>query len=166
MLALAWERRLIVLEDVIRPPFFVPESKKAVELLNELRNRHVPFAIVVDEHGGMSGIVTMEDLIEELVGEIFSEHERVPGDSARPEPGGTVIVDGAASIRGVNRKLDLELPDDGSWSTLAGLVLALAKRMPRPGETFTLPDGVTLEVVEASPRRVRTVRVRPAPRAP
>jgi putative hemolysin len=109
----------------------------------------------------MSGIVTLEDLVEELVGEIFSEHERDAGQSIRPEGDGSVLVDGSLTIRDVNRELDLELPDDGSWSTLAGLVLALAQRIPAAGETFSLPSGVRLEVVDASPRRIRTVRVRP-----
>jgi putative hemolysin len=80
LLALAWEQRLIVLEDVMRPAVFVPPAKRAVDLLQEMRQRHVPFAIVGGEQGGVAGIVTMEDLVEELVGDIFSEH-------ARPRPG-------------------------------------------------------------------------------
>jgi len=159
VLAVAWEEELLILRDVIRAPFFVPELKKAVELLKEMRARRSPFAIVVDEHGGMSGIVTMEDLLEELVGEIFHEHEVGQLESIRPTGDDSVLVDGGASIREVNRALGLELPDDGSWTTLAGLVLALAGRMPRVGDKLSLPDGVTLEVADASPRRVRTVRV-------
>jgi len=148
---------------MMRPAFFVPESRNAVELLHEMRARRLPFGIVLDEHGGMSGIVTLEDLVEELVGEIFSEHERDAGQSIRPDADGSLLVDAALTIREVNRGLEVELPDDGSWSTLAGLVLALAKRMPKTGEKFSLPSGVVLEVVDASPRRIRTVRVRPVP---
>lgn len=162
LLELAWQGTPIDLESVMRPAFFVPESKNAVELLHEMRARRVPFGIVLDEHGGMSGIVTLEDLVEELVGEIFSEHERDAGQSIRTEGDGALLVDGAVPIRDVNRELEVELPDDGSWSTLAGLVLALAQRIPASGETFSLPSGVVLEVVDASPRRIRTVRVRPA----
>jgi len=165
LLALAWEGRLIVLEDVIRPPFFVPESKKAVELLQEMRARRVPFAIVVDEHGGMSGLVTMEDLIEELVGEIFTEHERELARVLTPEADGSVVVEGVTAIRELNRELDFDLPDEGPWTTVAGLVLARAGRMPTAGESFALDDGVVLEVLDATPRRIRTVRVRP-PAAP
>lgn len=152
----------IELGRAMRPAFFVPESKNAVELLHEMRARRLLFGIVIDEHGGMSGIVTLEDLVEELVGEIFSEHERGPELSIRPDADGAVLVDGVMPIRDVNRELDVALPDEGSWSTLAGLVLALAQRIPVSGETFTLPNGVVLEVVDASPRRIRTVRVRPA----
>jgi putative hemolysin len=163
LLELAWQGQPIALEGVMRPAFFVPESKNAVELLHEMRARRVPLGIVIDEHGGMSGIVTLEDLVEELVGEIFSEHERDVGQSVRPEGDGSLLVDGSLTIRDVNRELEVELPDDGSWSTLAGLVLALAQRIPKSGEKFSLPSGVVLEVVDASPRRVRTVRVRPVP---
>jgi putative hemolysin len=159
VLAVAWEQQLLILRDVIRPAFFVPEMKMAVDLLKELRARRLPFAIVVDEHGGLSGIVTMEDLLEELVGEIFHEHEVDRTDSIRPSGDDSVVVDGSAPIRDVNRSLDVSLPDDGDYTTLAGLVLELSGRMPRVGDKLSLPSGLTLEVVDASPRRVRTVRL-------
>lgn len=161
LLALAWEQRLIVLEDVIRPPYFVPESRNAVELLKDMRMRHLPFAIVVDEHGGTSGIVTMEDLLEELVGEIFSEHEREPQQLIRREPDGSAIVNGSAPIREVNRELDIELPDEGPWTTVAGLCLARFGRMPNVKDWTDLPNGIRLEVLEASPRRIHAVRIWP-----
>ncbi len=116
-------------------------------------------AIVVDEHGGMAGIVTMEDLLEELVGEIFDEHD-VPLDTIRPAGPDAAIVAGTAHIREVSRALDIELPDDGSWTTVAGLVLALAGRMPRTGESFEAPGGIWLDVLDATPRRIRSVRIR------
>ncbi|HEY6728984.1 MAG TPA: hemolysin family protein, partial [Polyangiaceae bacterium] len=101
LLELAWHRKPIALENVMRPAFFVPESKNAVELLHEMRLRRLPFGIVIDEHGGMSGIVTLEDLVEELVGDIFSEHERDAGQSIRPDVDGTLLVDGAVPVRDV-----------------------------------------------------------------
>jgi putative hemolysin len=159
VLALAWDAKLVILRDMIRPPFFVPEPKKAVDLLKEMRTRRLPFAIVVDEHGGMSGIITMEDLLEELVGEIFHEHEVGNLESIRPSGDDSVLIDGAATIRDINRALDIDLPVDGAWTTLAGYVLSLSGRMPRTGERFTLADGLTFEVIEASQRRVRTLRV-------
>lgn len=160
LLALAWERKLIVLEDVIRPAFFVPESKRAVDLLKEMRTRHQPFAIVVDEHGGMSGIVTMEDVIEELVGEIFSENQQDTMALVHKEADGSALINASIAVRDVNRALDIELPDDGDWSTLGGLVMAVAGHMPTMGERLQLPNGIVLEVVDASPRHVRTVRLR------
>jgi putative hemolysin len=101
----------------------------------------------------------MEDLLEELVGEIFDEHDR-PLDTIRPAGPDAVLVAGTAQIREVSRALDIELPDDGSWTTIAGLVLNLAGRMPRTGETFEAPGGIWLDVIDATPRRIRSVRVR------
>jgi putative hemolysin len=159
VLALAWERDLIVLEDIVRSPFFIPDSKPVVALLTEMREQHMPFAIVVDEHGGMSGIVTMEDLVEEVVGEIFTEHRRTVRESIEKQLDGSVVVSGITPIREINRSLGIELPEDGAWNTIAGLCLVLASGVPKPGARFTTDNGIELEVVEASARRVRAVRI-------
>jgi putative hemolysin len=159
VLALAWEQQLIVLHDLIRPPFFVPSNKRAVELLHEMRTQRVPMAIVVDEQGGLEGIVALEDLLEELVGEIFNEHEQKAPEIFKREADGSVVVLGGVAIRDINRELGLEL-SEGEWSTVAGLCLALASRIPASGEQFTTDDGVVLEIIDASPRRVRSVRIR------
>lgn len=159
VLNVAWEEALFVLEDLIRPAFFVPLNKGAVELLSEMRARRVPFAVVVDEHGAMEGIVTLEDVVEELVGEIFSEHAGQVPEASRREPDGSIIVRGSAPIRELNRDLELSLPE-GEWATIAGLCLALAKRIPQVGDKLVV-EGYELEVTEASPLRVRSVRLRP-----
>jgi putative hemolysin len=166
VLALAWERQLIALADLVRPAFFVPETKQAVELLKEMRQRHLPFGIVVDEHGGMCGIVTMEDVLEELVGEIVNEYEAAEGNAIVKQPDNSFLVNGAASIREVSRALGVELPDDSQWSTVAGLVLSAAARMPRVGEVFELPSGLSLQVVDASAKHVRKVLIRRVRAAP
>jgi putative hemolysin len=140
----------------------VPDSKPAIDLLREMRARRVMIAFVVDEQGGMEGIVTLEDLLEELVGEIFSEYEQHVPESIRQEPGGTVLVNGATPIRDVNRALDLNLPEEDEWNTIAGICLALAGRIPAIGDRITIPNNATLEVVDATPRRVRAVRIHPA----
>lgn len=158
VLSMAWEESLFVLDDLIRPAFFVPEGKSAVDLLTEMRTRHIPFGVVVDERGGMAGIVTLEDLLEELVGEIFSEHVRHVPEFFHREPDGSVTVLGTVPVRDVNRELDLSLPE-GEWTTIAGLCLFLAKSIPRKGARLRTKDGVTLEVVDASAKRVRTVRI-------
>ena len=159
VLALAWERDLIVLEDIVRAPFFIPDSKPVVALLTEMREQHMPFAIVVDEHGGMSGIVTMEDLVEEVVGEIFTEHRRTVRESIEAQPDGSVVVSGITPIREINRALGIELPEDGDWNTIAGLCLVLASGVPKSGDRFTTDNGIPLEIVDASARRVRAVRI-------
>ncbi len=166
LLALAWEQGLIILEDLMRPPFFVPESIKAMDLLQEMRRRHTPFAIVVDEQGGMSGIVTMEDLLEELVGDIFSEHDQSAPAAIKRHDDGSATVAGNAPIRDVNRELGLDLPEDGDWSTLAGLCLAYARKIPTVGEKIAVPGGVVLEIVDVTPRSIRQVRVHPAVAVP
>jgi putative hemolysin len=158
VLALAWEGQLIVLEDLIRPTHFVPESVHAPQLLKELQGRHASLAFVVDEHGGIAGLVTLEDLIEELVGEIFTEH-KIPEELVRREADGSALVRGNASIRAVNRELSLGLPE-GDSSTIAGLCMDIAGRIPQRG-TRLEADGCQIEVVDASPRLVRLVRLVP-----
>lgn len=160
VLALAWEARLVVLEDLLRPAYFVPETMPAARLLQELQRRRLRLAIVVDEHGGVSGLVTTEDLVEELVGELFSEHE-VPEELFVREAAGTVRVRGHAPVREVNRALGLDLPEEEGSGTVAGLVIALAGRIPTSGEAVTTADGTRLEVLDASPHLVRLVRLTP-----
>lgn len=159
ILAVAWNPNLFILEDLLRPAYFAPDSLSALDLLKEMKQRRLPFAIIVDEQGGMAGIATMEDLVEELVGEIFSEHAAKAPALIEEEPGGTSLVSGLAPIREVNRQLELHLPE-GDYATLAGLCLALGGRIPVVGDTFAVNDQVSLEIVDASARRVRSVRVR------
>lgn len=160
--ALTFERQLFVIQDLMRPAYFVAEAMRAVTLLEELRRRCIHLALVTDEQGGLAGIVTIEDLVEELVGDIFSEHDADVSSPLQHEPDGGLIVSGTVPIRDVNRELALELPEGEHWSTVAGLCIAIAGRIPRAGERLEADDGTMLEVLDASPRRVRTVRVRHA----
>ncbi|HEX8699655.1 MAG TPA: hemolysin family protein [Myxococcaceae bacterium] len=162
LLGVALEKNLVLLEDVMRPAYFVPEGTRVLDLLRRMQERRTLMAIVVDEQGGMSGIVTMEDLLEELVGEIFSEHT-VPAEPFHREPGGTLLVEAEAPIRDLNRALGLELPEGESFSTVGGLCLSLAGEIPAPKTRLPLPDGTVLEVVESSVRKVKRVRIHPAP---
>ncbi|MBI4952944.1 MAG: HlyC/CorC family transporter [Myxococcales bacterium] len=166
ILYLVWDQRLFVLEDLLRPPFFVPASKLAIELLEEMKERRAPFAIVVDETGGVAGIVTLEDLLEEFVGELFSEHSRDEPELVRREADGALLALGTTPVRHLNREHGLSLPEDEGWHTVAGLCVTLAGHIPKPGEVVDIPGVATLEVVEASTRRVRSLRIRtPAPAA-
>lgn len=153
------EGRRPKLGELMRRAYFVPETMHIVRILQEMRERHLPFAVVVDEQGGTAGIVSIEDLLEELVGEIWSEHVSTASALIEHEGPDTALVSGLTSVREVNRALDLELPEDGAWLTIAGLYLAHSGRIPTQGECLTL-DGVTLEAAEVSPRRIRSVRVR------
>jgi len=159
VLALAWDERLFVMEDLLRPAYFVPETIRAITLLRSMQRRRVSLAIVVEESGGLAGIATIEDLVEELVGEIYSEEESMTPEAIHVNPDRTALVMGIAQVRDVNRELDLELPEGDGWSTVAGLCLDLAGRIPAKGERLLAPGGVVLEVTEASARRVRAIRI-------
>jgi putative hemolysin len=164
LMAVFFAKSLLVLEDAIRPAFVVPQSIKATDLLSEMRRRRQQLAVVVDEMGSMSGIATMEDLLEELVGEIASEHDAEAPATLMREATGATLVRGDLPVRDVNRELELELPEGETWSTIAGLVLELAGRIPREGARVKAPDGTVLEVVAATPRAIRTVRIVPPKR--
>jgi len=164
VLALAWEKGLLVLEDILRPPHKVSEGTRALDLLREMQRRRTQMAVVLDDQGGLSGLVTTEDLIEELVGDIMSEDD-VPEVFFTREPAGTILVQGWASVRKVNRDLHLDLPVGKDRTTIAGLCMSLAQAIPQAGEKLTTDNGTVLEVVEASPRRVRRVRIHPVARS-
>ena len=161
VLALSWQQGLVVLEDILRPAHKVPEGTRALDLLRELQRRHTQMAVVVDDNGGLSGLVTIEDLIEELVGDIMSEDDVAEQYFVR-EPAGTILVQGWAAVRKVNRDLHLDLPVGTDRTTIAGLCMSLAQAIPQAGEKLTTDNGTVLEVIEASPRRVRRVRIHPA----
>ena len=159
---LGWRGASPKLDDVMRPAHFVPDSKRAVDLLKEMQAQHIPMSIVLNERGGLVGIITIEDLIEELVGEIFADYGRVVTEPFTAQTDGTWVALGTAPIRDLNRSLELDLPDDGDWNTIAGLFIGLAGRIPMKGDRQHLPNGVVMEIIDASPRRIRSVRLHPA----
>jgi len=120
------------LREILRPAFFVPEQKRVAELLSEMRTRKQHMAIAVDEHGGIAGLITLEDILEELVGEIADEYD---DEEALLEelPDGSWSIAGRAPIGEVNERLDLDLPDD-EWDTVGGFVLHLAGEVPHVGD--------------------------------
>lgn len=159
VLALAWEQNLIALPDIVRPLCYVSLSARVSTVLREMQAKRMQIAVVVDEHGGTAGIVTIEDLVEELVGDIFGEDE-LSDTTFKTESDGTVLVPGWMPTRKVNRALHTGLPIARESMTIAGLCMALALAVPPIGTMLAAPDGTKLEVVDASPRRVRMVRVR------
>ncbi|MGQ0612392.1 MAG: hemolysin family protein [Planctomycetaceae bacterium] len=156
-----WEGRTPVVAEMLREAPFVPVTAPATNLLKEMQRRRQHLAIVVDEHGGFSGIVTLEDLLEELVGEIVSEHDEAE-PPMRPEADGATLVQGTTALRVIDRELKTELDRLDESTTLSGLCVALAGgRVPVVGERLLAGDAVELEIVDSSARRVRLVRVRP-----
>jgi CBS domain containing-hemolysin-like protein len=148
------------LRSLMRAATYVPETKRIDELLREMQKNRVQLAVVVDEYGGAVGIVTVEDIVEEIVGEIRDEHDRTP-DTVERLPDGSYRVAGRAGIDEVNEALDWDLPK-GDFETVAGLVLATLHRIPLVGEVFRV-GPYSFTVLEADKRRVLTVRVIPTP---
>jgi CBS domain containing-hemolysin-like protein len=145
---------------MIRPAYFVPESKTLDELLPELQSRRVHLAVVVDEHGGTAGVVTIEDLLEEIVGEIHDEFDAEEPDVISLDDASRVGVFRAGiDIDDVNRLLGLRLPADGDSDTLGGLVIDQLGRVARAGDVATFEDA-EIEVLQVEGRRIRHVRCR------
>jgi len=151
--------------ELIRPALFVPETKQVADLLAEMQASHNHLAIVVDEYGGTAGLATLEDLLEELVGEI---HDEFDDDIPLVEqlPNGDVLVNATINVDDINDELDLELPE-GNWDSLGGLVFGLLGRVPVAGDCVET-DGARIIVERVDGRRVvrvRLVRVEPAANA-
>jgi len=143
----------------MREPYCVPESKKLDELLPEMQVQHRLMAIVVDEFGGTAGLVTMEDILEEIVGEIFDEYDRPAEEPlVRREGAGSYVILGRAPLHQLNRELGLSLPEEQS-ETLGGLVSELLGAIPTGGERVTYEDRLRFEVLEVDGNRVHKVRV-------
>jgi magnesium and cobalt exporter, CNNM family len=142
---------------LIRPTTFVPETKRVPELLKEFQRKQVQMAIVVDEYGGTAGLVTVEDLLEEIVGEIRDEDD-VESEPIVDEGNGSYVFSAKVSFDDFRERLDLEIEPEG-FETVGGYVLTRLGRVPAVGETFEL-DGIFVEVLEAERRRIHKVRVR------
>jgi Mg2+/Co2+ transporter CorB len=144
-----------------RPAWFVPETRPLSEQLKAFRARKMPFAVVVDEYGEMMGILTIEDILEEIVGEITDERD-VQVAGVRLQPDGSVNVDGAVPIRDLNRAMDWNLPDAAA-TTIAGLVIHEARSIPEPGQSFTF-HGFRFQVLRKQRNRITAIRITPVMR--
>jgi len=147
--------------SLMAPPWFVPETRPVAEQLKAFRRRKTPFALVVDEYGEVEGLVTLEDILEEIVGDITDEHDvAVPG--VRRQPDGSVNVDGAVPIRDLNRVMNWNLPDEEA-TTIAGLVIHEARSIPEVGQSFTF-HGFRFRVLRRSRNRITALRIQPLAR--
>ena len=147
------------IHQLLRPATFVPETKRVSDLLKEFQRKQVQLAIVVDEYGGTAGLVTIEDLLEEIVGEIRDEYD-VETEPIVEEPDGSYLFSGKVSFDEVRDRLGVEIEPEG-FETVGGYVLTRVGRVPAVGEAFDM-DGLTVEVLEAERRRIHRVRMRPA----
>jgi Mg2+/Co2+ transporter CorB len=145
------------------PPWFVPDIRPLSEQLKAFRRRKTHFALVVDEYGEVEGLVTLEDILEEIVGDISDEHD-VPVPGVRPQPDGSVNVDGSVPIRDLNRAMDWNLPD-AEATTIAGLVIHEARSIPDVGQSFTF-HGFRFSVMRKQRNRIMALRITPLVRKP
>jgi CBS domain containing-hemolysin-like protein len=146
------------LEHILRPAMFIPDTLRLDQLLREMQERRTNIAIVVDEYGGTEGLVTMEDLLEEIVGDIEDEFQKVEPDIVHVGLG-EAVVDGRIHLEDLNEALGFFLKGDEGFDTLGGLIAHRLGRIPAAGDTLEA-DGLTFHVLSASGRRVRKVRVR------
>jgi len=149
---------------LIRPAYFVPETKRVPELLKEFQRKRVQLAIVVDEYGGTAGVVTLEDLLEEIVGEIRDEYD-VEVEPVLEETDGSFVFSGRTHVRELAERLRIEIGEGEGYETVGGYLLAHVGRVPAVGESFDI-DGLSVEVLEAERRRITRVRVRRVEREP
>jgi magnesium and cobalt transporter len=163
VLAPVADRRPAKLERLLRKVLYVAPSLPILDLLVQMRQARTHIAMVVDEFGGIDGLVTIEDLIEEIVGEIEDEHDVPETPTLIERPDGSIIADARISIDSVEEQHGISLRPEGeeeTVDTLGGLVFTLAGRVPKRGEIIAHPDGIEFEILDADPRRVKRLRLR------
>jgi CBS domain containing-hemolysin-like protein len=156
------------LEQTMRPVLVVPPSMRVLDLLLEMRRSSRRIAVVVDEFGGTDGLVTIEDMVEELVGELADEHDAAEQPQLIENPDGAIDADGRVWLDELEEKLGLQLlerEDRDEADTLGGLIFTLVDRVPTRGEVVAHPAGLEFEVLDADPRRIKRVRIRRRPPA-
>ncbi|NJL50872.1 MAG: CBS domain-containing protein, partial [Blastochloris sp.] len=146
--------------SLLMPPWYVPDTTTLEEQLRAFRKRRMHLAFVVDEYGEVMGIVTLEDILEEIVGDISDEHD-LPVSGIRPRADGSVTVEGAVPVRDLNRRMAWRLPESAA-TTIAGLVIHEAGIIPEPGQTFTF-HGFRFRILRKSRNRITLLKVMPLP---
>jgi len=153
----------LVLEPILRPLLFVPPSMPLMVLLQKMQTERTHMALVIDEYGGVDGLVTIEDILEQVVGEIDDEHDTEEEDLCHLEKPGVWLVQARAQLEDVEAETGLNLTEgviDEDVDTLGGLVFVLLGRVPVRGEVIPHPAGLDIEVLDADPRRVKRLRLR------
>jgi len=159
-----WSEAL-VLPEICRPLLYVPPSMRALDLLLKMQSRRMHMALVVDEFGGTDGLVTLEDLLEPIVGDIEDEHDETGAPSIRVKGGACWEADARAMIGELEDMVGRDIAteeEENDVDTLGGLVFRLAGRVPERGEVLSHPSGFEFEVLDSDPRRIKRLRVRPA----
>jgi Mg2+/Co2+ transporter CorB len=155
---IGWDMSKLDVAAVAAQPWFVPDTTSVADQLNEFLKRRAQLALVVDEYGEVQGLITLEDILEEIVGQIADEHD-VQDAAVRLQADGSVNVDGAMAVRDLNRHMDWDLPDEEATS-IAGLVIHEAQTIPEPGQIFTF-YGYRFEVLRKSRNKITALRIKP-----
>lgn len=146
------------LERIIQRPIYVVDTARLEDVLRQMQREKFHFGFVVDEHGGVEGIITLEDLLEEIVGDISDEHDEEVNEQIREQPDGSYVLDGGLAVRDLNRRLDLNLPTSDSYTTVAGFLMSEAGQILCEGDTVRF-NGHTFKIEKAAKRRVLKVRM-------
>ena len=161
--AIGKDEKAFALADILRRPLFVVPSIPVLDLLLQMRQARVHMALVVDEYGGIDGLITIEDLVETIVGDISDEHDEIEAQQITERPDGALDLDARTPIAAFEDKLGTVLTDEeraADIDTVGGLVFTLAGRVPAKGELVSHPSGLEFRILEADPRRIRRLRVR------
>jgi magnesium and cobalt exporter, CNNM family len=145
--------------DVAMKPYFVPDTTTLDDQMREFLRRRTHFALVVDEYGALRGLITLEDILEEIVGEIADEHDVETDFRPKQDKEGNFVIDGSTTVRDLNRALEWSLPDEEA-NTVAGLVIHEAQMIPEPGQVFSF-HGFRIEVAERVQNRITRLKIRP-----
>ena len=153
-----WDVSKLDVASLAAQPWFVPDTTSVTDQLNEFLKRKAQLALVVDEYGEVQGLITLEDILEEIVGQITDEHD-IQDAAIRLQADGSVNVDGAIAVRDLNRQMDWDLPDEEA-TTIAGLVIHEAQTIPEPGQVFTF-YGYRFEILRKSRNKITAIRIKP-----
>lgn len=153
------------LEKIIQKPMYVVDTARLEDVLRQMQKEKFHFGFVVDEHGGVEGIITIEDLLEEIVGEISDEHDEEVNEQINAQPDGSILLDGGLAVRDLNRRLEMSLPVSESYTTVAGFLMSVAGSVLSAGETVSY-NGHTFTIEKVNKRRILQVRMNEQPDHP
>jgi len=143
---------------VLQPPLYLVDTARLEDVLRQMQKAKAHFGFVVDEHGGLEGVITLEDLLEEIVGDISDEHDEEVNEQIKPAGDNQYILAGGLAVRDLNRRLKLSLPESESYTTIAGFLMTEAGHVLKPGDTVEY-NGLKFEVDRVERRRVISVRL-------
>ena len=153
-----WGKESLEFSEVMREPFFIPETKTVEDLLKEFRKKRIHIAIVIDEYGGTAGLVTIEDLIEEIIGEIEDEYDKIKSDEFVELKDGYYLINAQLEIEKLEEFFDVDVPKE-DYETVGGLIFHLLGRIPKPGEKIFF-KGLNMIIEKATERRIELIKVK------